>query len=136
MKDGHLKESEVDTKVIRRLSLQCHSQQHKRCLLYGSSKLTVPSSSLLHAVNEAVGMHCRVMDIDSGIMDFWHRFTTYSEHQQAINRSSHFLLKCLKEKVLCCYIKKCSFAQSSIEYLRYTLSQQGIPKGQKVLALK
>lgn len=57
---------------------------------------------------------------------------TASEHLQNLRS----LLKCLEEKGLCCRLEKCSFAQSSIEYLGHTLSQQGISKGRKVDAVQ
>ena len=57
---------------------------------------------------------------------------TASEHLQNLRS----LLKCLEGKGLRCRLEKCSFAQSSIEYLGHTLSQQGISKGKKVDAVK
>ena len=57
---------------------------------------------------------------------------TDSEHLQNLRS----LLKRLVEKGLRCRLEKCSFAQSSIEYLGYTLSRQGVSKGKKVDAVK
>ena len=57
---------------------------------------------------------------------------TDSEHLQNLRA----LLKRLVEKGLRCRLEKCSFAQSSIEYLGHTLSQQGVSKGKKVDAVK
>ena len=57
---------------------------------------------------------------------------TDSEHLQNLRS----LLKRLVEKGLRCRLEKCSFAQSSIEYLGHTLSRQGVSKGKKVDAVK
>lgn len=45
------------------------------------------------------------------------------------------LLQCLQEKGLWCKLEKCCFAESSIEYLRHTLSREGILKGSMVDAV-
>ena len=45
------------------------------------------------------------------------------------------LLQHLQDKGLCCNLKKCCFAQSSVEYLGHTLSHDGISKGHKVNAV-
>ena len=45
------------------------------------------------------------------------------------------LLKRLQDKGLRCNKRKCSFAQSSVEYLGYTLSRHGVSKGRKVDAI-
>ncbi|KAL5518093.1 hypothetical protein EMCRGX_G003773 [Ephydatia muelleri] len=58
--------------------------------------------------------------------------TTASEHIQNLRA----LLKRLEEKGLRCRLKKCLFAQPSVEYLGHILSQQGIAKGPKVDAVK
>ena len=39
------------------------------------------------------------------------------------------LLQHLQDKGLRCSLKKCCFAQSSVEYLGHTLSRDGISKG-------
>ena len=46
------------------------------------------------------------------------------------------LLQRLQDKGLRCRQEKCLFAQSSIEYLGYTLSSNGIAKGSKVDAIQ
>ena len=48
----------------------------------------------------------------------------------------HALLQRLQDKGLRCRQQKCMFAQSSIEYLGYTLSSNGIAKGSKVDAIQ
>ena len=58
--------------------------------------------------------------------------TTAAEHIQNLRA----LLKRLEEKGLRCRLEKCLFAQPSVEYLGYILSQQGIAKGPKVDAVK
>ena len=45
------------------------------------------------------------------------------------------LLQRLQDKGLRCNLKKCCFAQSSVEYLGHTLSRDGISKGHKVNAV-
>lgn len=45
------------------------------------------------------------------------------------------LLQRLKDKGLRCNLKKCEFAQPSVQYLGHTLSLQGISKGSKVEAV-
>ena len=45
------------------------------------------------------------------------------------------LLQRLQDKGLRCNLEKCSFAQSSVEYLGHTLSRDGISKGHKVNAI-
>ena len=38
------------------------------------------------------------------------------------------LLRCLNEKVLCCNMEKCIFAQPRVEYLGHTLSKDGVAR--------
>ncbi|KAL5489032.1 hypothetical protein EMCRGX_G018076 [Ephydatia muelleri] len=57
---------------------------------------------------------------------------TASEHLQNLRA----LLQRLQERGLRCWLEKCSFAQPSIEYLGYTLSNHGIAKGPKVNAIR
>ena len=57
---------------------------------------------------------------------------TASEHIQNL----YAFLKCLEEKRLHCRQEKCLFAQPSVEYLGHILSQQELPRVQKVDAVK
>jgi hypothetical protein len=50
-------------------------------------------------------------------------------------RNLRKLLQLLDEKGLCCKREKCSFAESVIEYLGYTLSHQGVSKSCSVEAV-
>ena len=54
------------------------------------------------------------------------------EHLQNLRR----LLQRLDEKGLRCKLEKCSFAQTSVEYLGHRLTSQGLEKGRKANAIK
>ena len=56
---------------------------------------------------------------------------TAKEHLQNLRA----LLQCLQSNGLRCNLKKCSFAQPSVEYLGHTMSRDGISKGRKVDAV-